>query len=505
MAISTAVDLNAVARVVGIKVDYRDLRGNDILFLPQRLAVVAQGSSEAVYSTDKRRVMSASEAADIYGHGSPIHLAVRQLLPVTGDGVGSIPVTVYPLTDADGATVATGGITITGTQTRAASYRVYLGGASAAQFSLGVGDTPTMSASKLAEAVNGVLGAPVVAMSEGGEVTFTAKWAGQTGNDIKISIEGPAAAGAVFVVSAMSEGSINPDVWPALGQVGNVWETMILNALNVEDTETLDKFQAFGEGRWGALTRKPCVVFTGNTTANVMEAAEVSIARATDRVNSQLVAPGSPELPFVVAARQLARIATVANSNPARDYGSQPVTGLNGGADGVQWDYVERDAAVKMGSSTTELKDGVIHLSDTVTFYHPQGEAIPAYRYVCDIVKLQNIIFNMDLLFATPEWDGAPLIPDDQPTVNRDAKKPKMAVATVCSMIDTLGLNAIISDPAEAKRNTVAEISSQNPKRLDVRTIVQLVGNANIVSVDLDFGFYFGTPQILMEDAPGKP
>lgn len=504
MAISTAVDLNAVARVVGIKVDYRDLRGNDILFLPQRLAVVGQGSTAAVYSTDKRRVMSASEAADIYGHGSPIHLAVRQLLPVTGDGVGSIPVTVYPLKDADGATAATGTITITGAQTRAASYRIYLGGASAAVFNVAVGDTVTQAATKLAAAINGVLGVPVTAIAAAGVVTLTAKWKGETGNDIKISIEGPATAGTVFAITTMADGSANPDVLPALGQVGNVWETMVLNTLNIADTETLDKFQAFGEGRWGSLTRKPCVVFTGNTAADIIAAAVVSNARAMDRVNSQLVAPGSPELPFVVAARQLARIATVANSNPARDYGSQPVTGLNGGTDGEQWDYTKRDAAVKLGSSTTELKDGVIHLSDTVTFYHPQGEAIPAYRYVCDIVKLQNIIFNMDLLFATPEWDGAPLIPDDQPTVNRDAKKPKMAVATVCSMIDTLGLNAIISDPAEAKRNTVAGISSQNPKRLDLRTIVQLVGNANIVSVDLDFGFYFGTPQIVAGDALGK-
>jgi hypothetical protein len=89
------------------------------------------------------------------------------------------------------------------------------------------------------------------------------------------------------------------------------------------------------------------------------------------------------------------------------------------------------------------------------------------------------------------------LIPDDQPTVNRAAKKPKSAVAAVSAMLDSLGLNAIISDPETAKENTIAAINDQNPKRLDVSTTVQLSGNTNIISVDLNFGFFFGTAPVV--------
>ena len=135
----------------------------------------------------------------------------------------------------------------------------------------------------------------------------------------------------------------------------------------------------------------------------------------------------------------------------------------------------------------------MVQISDVVTFYHPTGEAVPAYRYVVDIVKIANVIFNLDLIFNTSEWNGAPLIPDNQPTVNRAAKKPKTAISAVCGLLDSLGLNAIISDPETAKANTTATINSQNPKRLDVSTTVQLAGNTNIISVDLAFGFYFGT------------
>jgi hypothetical protein len=260
---------------------------------------------------------------------------------------------------------------------------------------------------------------------------------------------------------------------------------------------TLGKINTVGEGRWGALVRKPFIAFVGNVASSVNSAITVSDARRTDKINGQLVSPGSKDLPLVVAARQLARIVPVANNNPARDYGSLDASGLTPGADSVQWDYPSRDQAVKGGSSTVEVKDGVVNISDVVTFFHPTGDALPAYRYVCDIVKMQNIIFNLDLIFATAEWDGAPLIPDDQSTVNPTARKPKTAVTAVNSMIDSLGSNAIISDPATAKTRTVAAISDQNPKRLEVALTVQLAGNSNIIPIDFNFGFYFGVAPIV--------
>lgn len=497
MAISSAVDASAVARVVGIKTIFKDLRGGGVLFLPQRIAVVGQGATSATYDTTKRQVTSATEAAQLYGFGSPIHLAVRQLLPVNGDGVGTIPVTVYPLEDDASGVASTGDITPSGAATEAATYRVRVNNIDSEEFVISVGDTVAQMVTAITAAINAVLEMPVIAADNATDVGLTSKWEGASANDIVVEVVGSTTAGVSFAITQPTGGLVNPDVDDALNQVGNVWETMVLNCLDIADTTTLDKFSTFGEGRWGALVRKPLVVFTGNTETTVTAATAVSDARKTDRTNAQLVAPASNDLPLVVAARQLARIAPTANNNPPQDYGSQDATGLVPGADGDQWTYADRDQAVKKGSSTVEVKDGVVNVSDVVTFYHPSGDPIPAYRYVVDIVKLQNIIFNLDLIFATKEWDGAPLIPDDQPTVNRSAKKPKAAVAAVSALLDSLGLNAIISDPETAKDNTIAAINDQNPKRLDVSTTVQLSGNTNIISVDLNFGFFFGTAQVV--------
>lgn len=501
MPISDAVDVSAVARVLGIETIFKDLRGGGVLFLPQRVAVIGQGSTASIFATTKRQVTSATEVASLYGFGSPLHLVCRQLFPVNGDGVGTIPVTVYPLEDDGSGVVATGDITPSVAATVAASYLVRVNNIDSEAFVISVGDTVADVVTAATAAINAVLEMPVIAEDAtpgtSTKVGLTSKWKGVSANDIVVEVVGSTTAGNSFAITQPVGGLVNPDIDDALAQVGDVWETMFLNCLDIADTVTLDKYSVFGEGRWGALTRKPMIAFTGNTEATVATAITVPDARKTDRTNSQLVAPGSKDLPPVVAARELARIVKVANNNPPQDYGSQDATNLVPGTDGEQWNYAQRDQAVKAGSSTVEVKDGVINLSDTVTFYHPTGDPIPAYRFVCDIVKLQNILFNFNLIFATAEWDGAPLIPDNQPTVNRSAKKPKTAVAAVASLLDSLGLNAIISDPETAKANTFAEIDSQNPKRLNLVTTVQLSGNTNIISVDLEFGFFFGTPTVV--------
>ena len=491
-----SVDASAVARTLGISTNFVNLRESGVAQLPQRIAVIAQGNSDAVFPAGKRQVTSAEEGGSIWGWGSPIHQALRQLFPRNGDGVGTIPVTVYPLEDAATGVAASGSIAPTGSQTKAASYRVIIGGVRSEQFVIPVGASVADVCTSMAAAINAVLEMPVTATATTTEVELEAKWKGLTGNDITVEVVGED-LGTTFAVTAMSGGLVNPDITPALEQIGNVWETLALNGLGATDTDALDALQTAGEARWGALVRKPFVAFSGSTEANVNTATAVPAARRDDHINSQLVAPGSKELPIAVAARQLARIAQVANSNPPTDYGSQRVDGITPGADGDQWDYAQRDLAVKAGSSTAEVKDGVLCIGDVVTYYRPTGDPNPAYRYVVDIVKLQNIIFNIDLIFNQPEWDGAPLIPNGQPTVTPKARQPSAASAAVAGMLDALALEAIISDPKAAKARTVAAIDPDNPKRLNVSITIQLSGNTNIVSVDLNFGFYFGTPAVV--------
>jgi phage tail sheath gpL-like len=590
-----SVDQSAVASVLGITTSFQDLRAGGVLFLPQRIMVVGQGKTGTSYSTDKWQATSVGAAGQKYGFGSPIHLALQQLLPVNGDGVGTIPVDVYPLQDHGSGVAAAGGITPSGTASKAGSYQVKISGILSDAFVIAAGaltgaaltnalramgnaigaqiSSPmsvsytygTVVASALTGTGNGTLTAvavhagsvakpgiytlkvetaaanggvwsltdpdgvkveaaltqtvgvgAVTAFSDKGGLDFTitdgttdfgagatftitvpatamaltSNWKGASANDLFVEVIGDS-VGVTFTITQPSGGLVNPSVTPAVEAVGNVWETLCLNCLNVEDTATLDLYQTFGEGRWGTLVHKPLMVFTGSTEADVTTAKAIPAARPTDRVNVLLTNPGSVNLPFVVAARQLARIAKVANNNPPVGYQAQKATGLLSGSDGVQWDFLERDIAVKAGCSTIEVVDGVVNLADIVTFWRPTGEEPPAYRYVNDVVRLQNVIFNLALIFAAQEWAAAPLIPDDQATVNPLARKPRSAKAAVNLLLDNLGLQAIISDPKTAKKATTAVINASNPKRLDIGVLIALSGNTNIKDVDLKFGFFF--------------
>ena len=588
------IDASAVARVLGIETKYEDLRAGGVLYMPQRIAVLAQGSSDAVYSTAKFTAQSAAHVGGKVGYGSPAHLIALQLLPPNGDGVGLIPVDFYPLAQAGGSTAAVGTITPSGTQTKAATYVAKIGNVRSLPFTIPVGASVSHILGQIQNALQSVLempvnvaltygvvtstpgtntgngtvttlsitGAPrsgaykltlITAVADGGVfrltdpdgnvisnaitmtpgaggttvinvagiqftitdgatnfvvgdsftitvpatvATLTTKWKGASANAAKIVIEGDA-YGVTFAIVQPTGGAGNPTLTAALTQFGNVWESLVLNALNISDTAALDEIQTIGEGRWGALTRKPFVCFTGNTAADVADATAVSSLRRTDRINAQLVSPGSYDLPFVVAARQLARIAALANNNPPCDYGSLRATGLTPGDDSVQWNALQRDQAVKLGSSTIEVKDGVVNVSDVVTFYRPTGEEPPGYRHVCDIVKLQNILFNLALRFENEKYDGAPMIPDSQPTVNPRAKKPRMIIAEANALVDNLGLHAIISDPAGTKKKTTCAIDSMNPKRWNLKLKPALSGNSNVKDVELAFGFYFGTSALV--------
>jgi phage tail sheath gpL-like len=490
------VQASVAARVVGIDTHFKDLRGGAAQSLPQHIAILAQGASaSAPYSLDPKRITSAAEAAETYGFGSPIHLAALELFPPTGGGVGSIPVTVLPLEDDyDAGVAATGTITPTGVAAATATYWVRIAGILSAAFTVVAADNVATQCDKIVAAVAAVLSLPMLATDGTTTVNLTAKWDGASGNDLTVEVldsEGEAASGFFTIVQPAS-GAADPVVTTALEGIASEWITMVVNGLGPTNTAALNALQTKGEARWEQLVRRPFVAFVGNPEAVVGTATTTTDARPTDRVNSQLVSPGSVHLPIQIAAAQVREIAKVANDNPPTDYGSRRVTTLLPGSDPLQWDHAERDLAVKAGSSTIEIKNGLVCISDVVTMYHPDGEVPPAYRHVVDIVKLMTIIYNIDLEFNQPAWDGAPLIPDGQPTVNPNARRPSSAKAAINRIIDGLALEAIISDPATAKASTTANISSSNPKRLDVSTTVQLSGNSNIISIDLNFGFFFG-------------
>lgn len=491
-----SVSRSAIARVVGVDVTYRNFNVGAAQFLPQRLAVIGQGNSASSYSTTKFLATSAAQVGAAVGYGSPLHLAALQLFPTNGDGIGGIPVTIYPLVDDGSGVAAAGAIECTGIATETTSFTVDVGGITSDAIVITTGDVAATALGAIKTAINAVLEQPVIAGTvAAGSLPLTAKWKGASGNDISIDITDAVCDGLTFASSAFAGGLVNPDVRDATDQIGETWETMILNCMNYEDTTSLGYYATFNEGRWLNIVKKPLLVATG-CTDDFSTRTAITDARKDDRTNFLIVSVDSLELPFCVAARGLAKdIMPTANDNPPQNYKGL-LTGLDAGPDLDQEDYTVRNNSVKLGSSTNTKVAGsnVAQLQDVVTMYHPVAEgAYPAYRYVVDVVKLQNILYNVRLIFEADEWKGVPLLDDGTPTKNPTAKQPKNAVTALKNLAKSLADNAIISDLAFTLENITASINSQNPKRLDVVFPVKLSGNIEVLSADIYFGFYLGT------------
>ncbi len=484
------IDSSAVARVLGISVEYAPLSSGAALYLPQRIALVGQGATASTYSATKRRVFSAGEVGSLYGYGSPLHLAA---LALYAEGVGTVPVTVYPLTDHGSGAAADGDLTPSGTATKITTLRLRIGGILSDAFTVAAGAVvaATVNAA-MKTAIDAVLAMPVTAVvgtgDDAGKLLLTSKWKGASANAIKVEVLGEL-NGVTFAITQPADGATNPSVSTALAQVGNVWETCVINCLDVADTTNLDLYKTWGDARWGELVRKPPKVFTGGTFTSVANATAVSSTRRTDRINYLLNAPSSPTFPAAVASAEVAKLARQATNNPAHGYGSQPCVSIIPGPDGDQWDYSQRDAAVKLGCSTVEVRDEVVYMADTVSMYRPTGEEPPAYRHAVDVVKLENIIFNFDLVFSRPEWDSAPLIPDEEPTTNPTAKRPKDVKATANGITDALADAAIVVNRKAIKAATTATIDPSNSKRWTLVVPPQLSGNSDVKDVQIKFAF----------------
>lgn len=485
------VSASSISRVTGVEVTYKNFNAGAAALLPQRLAIIGPGNSDKTFSTDKYECEgSAVAVAEKYGYGSPLHLAALQLFPKTGNGA-SFPVTIYPVADGASAVAASGSVAITGTATENGSGKIYIGGIKA-EFAIIKGDTAAAVMAKVITAINGVLEMPVTAGSIADDaIPLTAKFKGTIGNQITLVWDCDV-AGLTFSVTAMASGAIDGDVDNALAAIGGVWETFVLDLYPYNNTTNLEKYNAWGVDRWGVLNKKPALVAHG-CTDNYATRTAVTDTYPNDYINFLIESTGSRELPFVVAAKGLLNdIMTTADKDPAMGYKGL-LTGLHTGKDPEQEIYSVRNQAMMKGASTNLKEGSVARLNDIVTFYHPTNEGkYPSRRYVVDLVKLMNVVYNVRLIMEADEMVGVPLVPDADVVTNKNAVQPKTVRTAFINLAKSLAKKAIISDADFTKKNIEVSIDSENPKRLNVVFPVKLSGNIEVSSTDVYFGFYLG-------------
>lgn len=502
--ISTAVGLDRISRVSGYKIG--KYFNNETTNLPHIIAVFGEANTanQSGLTVTKQEVTSADEAGQLYGYGSPIHSMMRILRPVSGDGVGGIPTIVFPQISDAGATATTREWTVTGTATANTTHTIVINGRRSIDFqsysySVAIGDTATVIAGKIKDAVNAVLGSSVTAANTAGVLTLTSKWKGATASEIYIAIDfGTNAAGLSYSQTDSTDGSGAISLADSLSQFGDDWYTIVLNPYGDDRFAELEAFNGVPDpelptGRYSGLVFKPFVSLFGSIFDDKDDLATITddSARKSQVTNVLCPAPLSKGFTWEAAANCGFLFAQTAQNNPNLDVNNKaypdmpiPVSGNIGDMS----DYNNRDFLVKKGCSTVILENGAYKIQDFVTTYHPDGEIPLQYAYPRNL----NIDWNVSYAYRyleTINLKDKTLISDSQISDVSGTIKPKEWKAICFGLFDELAVKALINDPDFSKSSLVVQISSTNPNRFETFFRYKRTGIARIESTDVEAGF----------------
>jgi phage tail sheath gpL-like len=503
--ISTAVGIDRISRVSGYAIK-RGYFNSEAQNLPQVIAILGEvnTANQTGLSTTKVEVTSASEAGVLFGYGSPIHRMMSILRPAGSDGVGGIPTVVYPQVSDVGATATVRAWTVVGTATSNATHTVVINGRDSLDFqsysySVVSGDTATIIAGKIRDAVNGVLSSPCTASSTLGVVTLTSKWKGATSKELDVTIDfGSNAAGVTYSQTTSTDGAGAVSLADSLNQFGDDWNTIVINPYGEAHLATLEAFNGMPNdinptGRYSGLIFKPFCAYFGSTLTDKTALAAITNAsgRISQVTNVLCPAPGSKGFSFEAAANVVALASVVYQNTPHVDvsglsYPDMPVPAS--GVIGSMSDYNDRDFLVKKGCSTVVLLNGAYQIQDLVTTYHPDGEVPLLYSYP----RTLNIHFNVKDSYSTIErlyLKDKTLVGDDQLVNVDNVIKPKEWKGIVSSLFDDLAENALINEPDFSKSSLRVQISSSNPNRFEVTFNYKTTGTVRVSSVTATAGF----------------
>lgn len=496
-----AVGSERISSVVGYALTAGDF-SNSTPNLPQRIAVLCQANTlnQSTLDTDAWQATSLKAVGARYGYGSPAYLIARIMLPL----IGGIPLVFYPQTAPVGGTAKIVEINPIGTATANATHTVKIAGRDGldGQFyniTVEVGDNAATISTKIKDAVNAVLGSPMLADDSDYSAILTSKWKGATANDITVSVDtNDVTAGITYNLENVASGAGVPSIATALAQFGNVWNTIVINSYGTNATiaSALEAFNGIPDadnptGRYVGTIMKPFIALTGSVADDPSTFTDGREAEVTISISP---APLSQGLPFEAAANDGAVWAVIAQNSPELDVLNKFYPDMSTpDSIGSMEDYNERDRIVKLGCSTVDLVNGKYQVKDPVTTYHPEGELIPAYRWRRDLMIDFNIRFRYKLL-EDAYVVGKVLAGDNDSVSSQNVIKPKTwKQILISSLIAGLVSDGLITDADFSAESLTASIDSDNPNRFNTFFRYKKTGVARISATTAESGFNLGT------------
>lgn len=328
-------------------------------------------------------VSSLAQAKAIGGQGSM--LAAMYETWRQNDPVGEV--WCLPLKNTTGA-VAAGKVTFTGTATEAGLINLYVGGVRV-QAAIASGNAAAAAAAALAAKVNASADLPVTAAASAGVVTLTAKWTGDSGNDISLVLNrlgrsnGEATpAGLTVVATALAGGTGTPDATAALAALGDAPFEFL--CVPWADTTTLDAWKvAMSDlsGRWSWAKQLYGHVF-GALRGTLGTLVAAGSARNDQHATVFGFPAGVPQPFWRVAAAAAARQAVFISADASRPTQTGALVGIDPAPEGSRFTLTEQMSLLQYGIATLTYEGGYVRIQRAITTYQKNSGGQPDDSYL---------------------------------------------------------------------------------------------------------------------------
>lgn len=415
-----------------------------------------------------QRPTSEKQADELFGRGSMLAAMVKAWLKANS----LTKMIAIAVPDDQAGVQAEGSLTLGGAVAASSPLCLYIGG-ERVRVAAPLGASGADVASALAEAVNANPVLPVSAAVSLGQITFTAKHKGESGNDIdlRLGYQGePAPGGLQIAFTPMSGGAGNPDPAPLIAAMGSDQYHVI--AWPWTDAASLGALRDELASRWDPLRQidGQAIVIKRGTFAEVTT---FSAAR-NDKCLTVIPSEGSPTSPWEDAAACAGVVAYYGNSDPARGFNTLLVPGVLAPGRADRWlDFPEKNQALFEGCSTRYVApDGTLRLQSLITTYRlsDNGAETKAYLSLNSPLTLSYLRYDWNnyLKAKYPRHKLA----GDADAARYDPSQPIMtpklgraeAIARFMGVWLPMGL---VEGSEQFKRDLLCERSAANPNRLD--------------------------------------
>jgi len=470
-----------------------------VVGIPSRMLLIAQRlSTGSATPLSLYQVVETEEAEGLGGRGSQLHRMVRAL---RGGNSTSRRIAaanawtelwVIALDDLVAGAKAAGNILFGGDPTAAGTLNLYIGG-ERVRVAVTAENTPAQVATAVAAAINAVTDLPVTAAVNGSvaaQVDITARHKGECGNDIDLRLDYYAGEytplGLTATITALSGGTGNPDIAPALALMADVWYTDLITPWT--DAANLTALRTEMESRWGPLQQVGCYAYTA--AKGTFSALSTLGNAKNDKLLTIIGAGKSPTPPDEWAAQVGGVCAYERKRDPARPMQTVPLPGVLPPAPADRFDQTKRNLLLFDGISTYKVDaDGAVAIDRIVTTYQKNSLNIddPSYLDATTLWCLETSRYHFRAKIAQ-RYPRHKLAPDgNRFGVGTDIATPSGIFGTLVAAYGDLIEAGICHDMPTFKADSLVEIDPADRNRANAKLAVTFVGGLIVFAAQIEF------------------